>query len=96
LKLTLVDKTALLQLAVTTSLVETRTKPCDEIFVHKLENGSQIDHSCHSIAQITKQTDILIMPAKDIAHDAVKQALEKDNWTITHDPFYVQLEDIDL
>jgi len=22
--------------------------------------------------------------------------LKKDNWTITHDPFYVQLEDIDL
>jgi len=37
-----------------------------------------------------------MMPAKDIAHDAVKQALEKENWTITHDPLYVQLEDIDL
>ena len=36
------------------------------------------------------------MPAKDIAHDTVKQALEKDNWIITHDPFYIQLEDIDL
>ena len=36
------------------------------------------------------------MPAKDIAHYAVKQALEKDNWTITHDPLYIQVEDIDL
>jgi hypothetical protein len=26
------------------------------------------------------------MPAKDIYHDCVKNALVKDNWTITHDP----------
>ena len=26
------------------------------------------------------------MPAKDIYHDCVKNALIKDNWTITHDP----------
>jgi hypothetical protein len=26
------------------------------------------------------------MPAKDIYHDCVKNALTKDNWTITHDP----------
>lgn len=26
------------------------------------------------------------MPAKDIYHDQVKQALERDGWTITHDP----------
>jgi hypothetical protein len=26
------------------------------------------------------------MPAKDIFHDAVKNALVKDGWTITHDP----------
>jgi hypothetical protein len=27
------------------------------------------------------------MPAKDIYHDCVKKALEKDGWTITNDPF---------
>lgn len=27
------------------------------------------------------------MPAKDLYHDAVKKALVKDGWTITHDPF---------
>lgn len=27
------------------------------------------------------------MPAKDIYHDTVKTALEKDGWTITDDPF---------
>jgi hypothetical protein len=27
------------------------------------------------------------MPAKDIYHDCVKNALVKDGWTITHDPF---------
>ncbi|MBA4182514.1 MAG: fatty-acid synthase, partial [Acidobacteria bacterium] len=26
------------------------------------------------------------MPAKDIYHDTVKNALIKDGWTITHDP----------
>jgi hypothetical protein len=26
------------------------------------------------------------MPKLDIYHDTVKRALEKDNWTITHDP----------
>ncbi len=26
------------------------------------------------------------MPARDFYHDAVKNALTKDGWTITHDP----------
>jgi len=30
------------------------------------------------------------MPAKDIYHDTVKQALVKDGWTITHDPLRLQ------
>ncbi|MBI4675525.1 MAG: XisH family protein [Chloroflexi bacterium] len=29
------------------------------------------------------------MPAKDVYHDAVKHALIKDGWTITHDPFRI-------
>ncbi len=31
------------------------------------------------------------MPAKDIYHDAAKNALIKDNWRITHDPFRLKL-----
>ena len=31
------------------------------------------------------------MPAKDIYHDTVKRALEKDGWIITHDPFPLQI-----
>lgn len=27
--------------------------------------------------------------AKDIFHDAVREALEKDGWTVTHDPYSV-------
>jgi ferric iron reductase protein FhuF len=27
--------------------------------------------------------------ARDIFHETVKKALEKDGWTITHDPFYL-------
>lgn len=29
------------------------------------------------------------MPARDIFHDAVKKALIKDGWTITHDPYKI-------
>lgn len=29
--------------------------------------------------------------AKDTYHNLVRQALESDGWTITHDPFYLQL-----
>jgi hypothetical protein len=28
--------------------------------------------------------------AKDIFHQTVKEALEKDGWTITHDPFILE------
>jgi len=31
------------------------------------------------------------MPKLDIYHDTVKRALEKDNWTITHDPFFMKI-----
>lgn len=30
------------------------------------------------------------MPAKDIFHDIVKRALQKDGWVITHDPLFVE------
>ena len=33
------------------------------------------------------------MAAKDIFHDAVKVALEKDGWTVTNDPLTVDLAD---
>ena len=29
------------------------------------------------------------MAAKDSFHDAVKSALEKEGWNITHDPLYI-------
>ncbi len=29
------------------------------------------------------------MPAKDIYHDSVKNALLKDQWTITADPYFI-------
>lgn len=31
------------------------------------------------------------MPAKDIYHDSVKNALKNDGWTITHDPYHLKL-----
>jgi hypothetical protein len=36
------------------------------------------------------------MPAKDIYHDVVKNALQKDGWTITHDPLFVRVGGIDV
>ncbi|ACC83964.1 XisH family protein [Nostoc punctiforme] len=36
------------------------------------------------------------MPAKDIYHDEVKNALIKDGWTITADPYFIKYEDAEL
>ncbi len=36
------------------------------------------------------------MPAKDIYHNAVKNALLKDGWTITADPYFIKYEDAEL
>ena len=36
------------------------------------------------------------MPAKDIFHNTVKTALEKDQWTITDENLFIQVEDIDF
>ncbi|QLE59659.1 XisH family protein [Nostoc sp. TCL26-01] len=36
------------------------------------------------------------MPAKDIFHNTVKIALEKDKWTITDEHLFIQVEDIDF
>lgn len=31
------------------------------------------------------------MPARDYFHDVVRQALEHDGWTITHDPYFMRI-----
>jgi hypothetical protein len=36
------------------------------------------------------------MPAKDIYHDTVKNALIKDGWTITHDPLSLKIGKKDI
>ncbi|NJM58975.1 MAG: fatty-acid oxidation protein subunit alpha [Oscillatoriales cyanobacterium RU_3_3] len=36
------------------------------------------------------------MAAKDRFHTAVKIAIEKDGWTITDDPLYIKVEDVDF
>jgi tRNA threonylcarbamoyladenosine modification (KEOPS) complex Pcc1 subunit len=33
------------------------------------------------------------MSRKDLFHDAVRHALEKDGWRITHDPFTIQISE---
>lgn len=34
--------------------------------------------------------------AKDIIHESVREALEKDGWTITHDPFTLETGEISI
>jgi hypothetical protein len=36
------------------------------------------------------------MPKLDFIHDAVKTALTKDRWTITHDPFIIEYKELTL
>ncbi len=43
---------------------------------------------------IYKQYYLLMMAAKDLFHDAVKQALIKQEWTITADPLIVKIDKV--
>jgi XisH protein len=36
------------------------------------------------------------VPAKDAFHDAVKSALEKEGWRITHDPFFLRVGGVEM
>ena len=36
------------------------------------------------------------MPAKDLFHQLVRTALEQEGWTITHDPYHIDLGFVDL
>ncbi|MGD1865582.1 MAG: XisH family protein [Phormidesmis sp.] len=36
------------------------------------------------------------MAAKDIFHGAVRTALEKDGWLVTHDPLYLKSDDVEF
>lgn len=38
----------------------------------------------------------VLVPAKDIYHDCVKNALIKNGWNITHDPFKLEIGKKDL
>ncbi|MHC5826264.1 MAG: element excision factor XisH family protein, partial [Nostoc sp.] len=36
------------------------------------------------------------MSARDLFHEAVKNALEKEDWVITHDPLKIEFEEVTL
>lgn len=36
------------------------------------------------------------MPARDVFHDTVRVALEKDGWAITHDPLFIKVEEFEF
>ena len=46
-----------------------------------------------SLTLFQDQIYTLSMAAKDIIHDAVKSALIKDGWSITHDPYVIRHDD---
>ncbi len=47
-------------------------------------------------AQIATRKWIETVAAKDIFHDAVKNALEKEGWSITHDPLFLQVGGVEM
>jgi hypothetical protein len=36
------------------------------------------------------------MPAKDVFHDLVKQALEEEGWMVTHEHYHLKVDDRDM
>lgn len=36
------------------------------------------------------------MPAKDIFHNAVRSAMQKEGWRITHDPLFIRSVDVEM
>ena len=36
------------------------------------------------------------MSAKDIFHNSVRSALEKEGWIITHDPLFIKVKELDF
>lgn len=41
-------------------------------------------------------SELPAMPAKDVFHELVKTALENEGWTITHDPYHIDLGFVDF
>jgi hypothetical protein len=48
------------------------------------------------ILQINHFYLLFYMSAKDIFHQSVRIALEKDGWKITHDPLYLKVNDVEF
>lgn len=36
------------------------------------------------------------MPARDVVHQVVKRALQKEDWIITHDPLFISLAQVEM
>lgn len=51
---------------------------------------------CYTVPRVHRKEYELTMPARDIFHHAVRVALQKQGWTITHDPLPVPYGGIDL
>jgi len=67
-------------------------KPGIRLFVVRCEYAGI---QCTSI-DIHESCSYTFLMAKDIIHEAVKRALIKDGWAITHDPFTIRYQTITL
>jgi len=45
---------------------------------------------------VLKGIHLTSMPAKDIFHNTVKNALQKEGWIITHDPLFIRFGKVEL
>jgi hypothetical protein len=67
-----------------------------ENFPNRLRGGDSTrleDQATASLTVTRRQLYTVVMSAKDIIHDAVKNALIKDGWHITNDPLTIVYED---
>ncbi|MEA5468636.1 element excision factor XisH family protein [Spirulina sp. 06S082] len=55
-------------------------------------NGKNCNFSLETLCDRVQS----VMPAKDVYHQPVKNALIRDGWTITDDPYFIQYEDAEL
>jgi WD40 repeat protein len=65
-----------------------------DILLSKIESLS-LD-TIRSSQMLLTFSELPAMPAKDVFHQLVKTALENEGWTITHDPYHIDLGFVDF
>jgi hypothetical protein len=69
------------------------------VIIHPTHTKKCCQYSLTGVGVSNAHLTIIIrvkMPAKDVYHDAVKNALIKDGWTITADPYPIKYAEVKL